>query len=261
MTGPGDRPPEETEVIPGRQAVLAALEAGRPLHRIMVGEGTAGALLNRILALARERGVPVHQVRREVLDARAGRCPHQGVLALAAARGYRSLDGLLEGVPPGQKALLVALAGVQDPGNLGAIARSAECLGAHGLVLPARRSAGLTAGAVRAGAGALEWLPVSRVANLARALEDLKGHGLWVVGAEADAKLAPWEVDLTVPLVLVLGGEDKGLGHAVRQACDLVVAIPTAGHVPSLNVAAAATTLLYEAIRQRRTGNAVRPST
>ncbi|MEW6545930.1 MAG: 23S rRNA (guanosine(2251)-2'-O)-methyltransferase RlmB [Bacillota bacterium] len=251
---PGTKSAEETEIIPGRQAVLAALEAGRPLHRIMVGERVASPPLARIMSLAHERGVPVQVVSRDVLDARAGGWPHQGVLAVAAAWEYRSLDDVLAGVPAGRPALLIALAGVQDAGNLGAIARSAECLGAHGLLVPARRSAGLTPGAARAAAGALEWLPVARVTNLARALAGLKGHGLWVVGAEADGEILPWQADLTVPLVLVLGGEERGLGHSVRQACDLVVRIPTVGHVSSLNVAAAAAILLYEADRQRRTG-------
>lgn len=251
--GPGGTPPgtPQPEVIPGRQAVLAALEAGRPLHRIMLGEGATGPAVARILALARERGVPVQVVDRGVLDARARGVRHQGVLAVAAADRYRTLEELLSGVPPGCPALLVALVAVQDPGNLGAICRSAEGLGAHGVVVPVRRSAGLTGGAVRAAAGALEWLPVARVTNLSRALADLKGKGLWVVGAEADGEVVPWEADLTVPLVLVLGGEDRGLGHAVRRACDLVVRIPTAGRIPSLNVAAAAAILLYEVLRQR----------
>jgi 23S rRNA (guanosine2251-2'-O)-methyltransferase len=208
-------------------------------------------MVARILTLAREKGVPVQVVDRGVLDARAGGVPHQGVLAVAAAERYRTLEDVLSAIPPGCPALIVALAGVQDAGNLGAICRSAEGLGAHGVVVPARRSAGLTGGTVRAAAGALEWLPVARVTNLARALADLKGKGLWVVGAEADGEAVPWEADLTVPLVLVLGGEDRGLGHAVRRACDLVVRIPTTGHVPSLNVAAAAAILLYEVQRQR----------
>jgi len=251
--GRGERPPgaRDPEVIPGRQAVLAALEAGRPVHRIMLGEGVTGPVVVRILALARERGVPVQVVDRGVLDARAGGLPHQGVLAVAAAVRYRTLEELLSAVPPGRPGLLIALVGVQDPGNLGAICRSAESLGADGVLVPVRRSAGLTVGAVRAAAGALEWLPVARVTNLARALGDLKGEGFWVVGAEADGEVVPWEADLTVPLVLVLGGEDRGLGHAVRRACDLVVRIPLAGHVPSLNVAAAAAILLYEVRRQR----------
>ncbi|MEW6398389.1 MAG: 23S rRNA (guanosine(2251)-2'-O)-methyltransferase RlmB [Bacillota bacterium] len=239
------------QIIPGRQAVLAALEAGRSIHRIMVGEGVAGPPVTRILVLARQRGVPVQVVGREVLDVRAGGLPHQGVLAVAAVEQYRTLEEVLAGIPAGCPPLLVAVAGVQDPGNLGAVCRSAECLGAHGVVIPVRRSAGLTGGAARAAAGALEWLPVARVTNLARTLSDVKGRGFWVVGAEADGDTLPWEADFTVPLVVVLGGEEKGLGHAVRQACDLVVRIPIAGHVPSLNVAAAAAILLYEVRRQR----------
>ncbi|MBC7338752.1 MAG: 23S rRNA (guanosine(2251)-2'-O)-methyltransferase RlmB [Firmicutes bacterium] len=247
--GRGGADASSCEIIPGRQAVLGALQAGRPLHRIMVAEGAA---VSRIVSLARERGVPVQVTTRQVLEARAGGLRHQGVLAVAAALSYRSLDHLLAGIPAGAPALLVALSGVEDAGNLGAICRSAECLGAHGLIIPARRSAGLTPGAARAAAGALEWLPVARVVNLARSLGEVKERGLWVVGAEADGESLPWEVDLSVPLVLVLGGEERGLGHAVRQACDLVVRIPTSGRVPSLNVAAAAAILLYEVGRQRR---------
>lgn len=248
-----------TEVIPGRQAVLAALEAGQPLHRIMIAERVTGPLVSRILALARARGVPVQVASRSALDSRAGGRPHQGVLAVAAAWPYRSPEEILSAVPAGQLPLLVALAAVQDAGNLGAICRSAECLGAHGVVIPARRSAGLTAGAARAAAGALAWLPVARVTNLSRALTGLKEQGLWVVGAEADGEVLSWEADLARPLVLVLGGEEKGLGQAVRRACDVVVRIPLAGRIPSLNVAAAAAILLYEVRRQREALG--RPST
>lgn len=256
--GPDRRPAaggdeDAGSAITGRQAVLAALEAGRPLHRILLGEGAGGSGIARILAMARQAGVPVQRAPGAVLTAAGGGPHHQGVVALAARRPYVQPEDLLEVARArGEVPLLVALAHVQDPGNLGAIVRSAEVLGAHGVMIPARRAAGLTVGAEKAAAGALEFLQVARVTNMGTALLDLGNRGLWVVGAEADGEVWPWEADLTGPLVLVLGGEDRGLGRPERKVCHQVVRIPRYGRIPSLNVAAAAAILLYEVVRQRQ---------
>jgi len=235
-------------VICGRNPVREALRAGRPVHKIIVA-GKGNGALREIAALARARGVPVLFADRAALDRLTGGVRHQGVAALAAPVGYVDPDGLVAGK---EKPLLVALAGVQDPRNLGAVVRTAEAAGADGVVIPARRAAGITPAAEKAAAGALAHLPVARVTNLARFLEQMKGKGLWVVGADPEAEQVYWDADLRGPLVLVVGGEEAGLGRVVRAACDLLVRVPMTGKVGSLNASVAAALLIYEVLRQRR---------
>ncbi|WP_258358942.1 23S rRNA (guanosine(2251)-2'-O)-methyltransferase RlmB [Moorella sulfitireducens (nom. illeg.)] len=239
------------DIIAGRNPVREALRAGRNLHKILVASRLEGRVVGEILALARSQGVPVQRVDRAALDRMAGD-RHQGVVALAAARGYVEMEDLLslareKGEPP----FLIMLDQVEDPHNLGAILRSAETAGAHGLIIPRRRTAGLTPAVARAAAGALEYVPVARVANLAQAIVKLKQEGLWVIGAEADGIREAFASDFTVPLVLVLGGEGQGLSPLVRSKCDFTVKLPVRGKINSLNVAAAATVLMYEVVRQR----------
>ena len=236
------------DVICGRNPVREALRAGRPIHKIIVA-GKGNGALREITSLARARGVPVQFADRAVLDRLTGGVRHQGVAALAAPVGYADPDGL---VAWKEKPLLVALAGVQDPRNLGAVVRTAEAAGADGVVIPARRAAGITPAAEKASAGALAYLPVARVTNLARFLEQMKEKGLWVVGADPEAEQVYWDADLRGPLVLVVGGEEAGLGRAVRAACDLLVRVPMTGKVGSLNASVAAALLIYEVVRQRR---------
>lgn len=242
-----------SEVIWGRNVVLTALKAGRPLNKILLAAGGHGRDVAEIRAQARARGVPVEEVDRRRLNQLAGEGSHQGVLALAAPRPYASVADLLTQVTAkGEVPLFLLLAHVEDPRNLGAAARSAAAAGAHGLIIPSRRAAAVTAAAEKAAAGALESLPVARVGNLHQTLRELKDAGLWVVGADMDGEQLYYEADLSGPLVLVVGGEDKGLGPLLRRECDLTVRIPMVGPVPSLNVAVAASLLLYEVLRQRR---------
>ena len=236
------------DVICGRNPVREALRAGRPMHKIIMA-GKGNGALREITSLARARGVPVQFADRAALDRLTGGVRHQGVAALAAPVGYADPDGLVAGK---EKPLLVALAGVQDPRNLGAVVRTAEAAGADGVVIPARRAAGITPAAEKASAGALAYLPVARVTNLARFLEQMKEKGLWVVGADPEAEQVYWDADLRGPLVLVVGGEEAGLGRAVRAACDLLVRVPMTGKVGSLNASVAAALLIYEVVRQRR---------
>jgi len=236
------------DVICGRNPVREALRAGRPVHKIIVA-GKGNGALREIATLARARGVPVQFADRAALDRLTGGVRHQGVVALAAPVGYADPDGLVAGK---ERPLLVALAGVQDPRNLGAVVRTAEAAGADGVVIPARRAAGITPAAEKAAAGALAHLPVARVTNLARFLEQMKEKGLWVVGADPEAEQVYWDADLRGPLVLVVGGEEAGLGRVVRAACDLLVRVPMTGRVGSLNASVAAALLIYEVLRQRR---------
>jgi 23S rRNA (guanosine2251-2'-O)-methyltransferase len=241
------------EKLTGIHAVREALHAGRSLQAVLVGRGRHGGRLQEIVQLAKSRGVPVRFEDGAQLDRAAGTREHQGVVALVAAQSTVSLEDLIArsraSEAPG---LLVLLDGVEDPQNLGAIIRSALAAGAGGAVIPERRAAGLTEAAARASAGAVAHLPVARVVNLARAMEELKEGSYWLVGLDERAERAHTDVDLTGPIGLVLGGEGQGLHDLVRARCDFLVSIGTSGPVRSLNVSVAAGIALFEVVRQRR---------
>lgn len=232
--------------------VLAALSSPtRQVHRVYLALGVKPGFEETVIAAARARGVEVERVARAWLDQRGGGRPHQGIMADAAPVGYADLDEVLARIPAGRDPFLMALDQVQDPHNLGAIIRTAAAAGADGLVVPERRAAGLSPGALRAAAGAGEWFPVVRVVNLARTIDQLRERGIWAVGADGEAELEVWRADLRRPLLLVVGGEDRGLGRLVREKCDFLVRLPMQPGVESLNASVAAAVLLYEARRQR----------
>jgi 23S rRNA (guanosine2251-2'-O)-methyltransferase len=241
-------------ILAGRHPVLEALRAGtRPIDEVLL-EGEAEGRHRDIWTLARQAGIRCGRAPRAALTALAGTSQHQGVVARVAARAYESLDALLA-VPARrlEPALFLALDQVQDPGNLGNLLRTAEALGAHGAVLLRNQAAGLTPGALRSAAGALEHLAIARVGNLAQTLELLKREGTWIVGAVASGPGAvpPWSLDLRGPVTVVLGSEARGLRPLVARSCDALTAIPQVGRIASLNVAAAGAALLYEVRRQR----------
>lgn len=226
-----------------------ALASGRALERVVVAHGRHGERIEEIIALARSRGVPVRFENREQLDRLAESAHHQGVVALAAAKGALALEELLARTRrPG---LIVLLDGVEDPRNLGAIVRTALAAGAAGIVIPERRAAGLTDTVAQTAAGALEHLPVARVKNVARAMEELKAANFWLVGLDERATAPYTGIDYTASVALVLGGEGKGLHELTRKQCDWLVSIPTVGPVRSLNVSVAAGVVLFEVVRQR----------
>ncbi|MDA8065792.1 MAG: 23S rRNA (guanosine(2251)-2'-O)-methyltransferase RlmB [Thermaerobacter sp.] len=238
------------DLLLGRRAVREALRAGRALRRIAAARGAES--LAELRGLARESGVVWEEVDRSRLDRLAGGHAHQGVVAWAAARGYVPLEAMLAAARErGEPPLLLALDGVQDPRNLGALLRTAEAAGVHGVIIPQRRSCGLTGAVAKAAAGAEEYVPVSAVVNLVRTLRELEDAGLWAVGADPTGERSYTEVDLCPPTVLVLGGEGKGLSRLVREGCDLLVRIPMRGTLASLNVSVAGALLMYEAVRQR----------
>ncbi|MDR0435126.1 MAG: 23S rRNA (guanosine(2251)-2'-O)-methyltransferase RlmB [Gracilibacteraceae bacterium] len=242
-------PKPDKDILGGRNAVLELLRSGREVHKLWLKSGSGRN--NDIRQAAAERGVPVQTADGAALNRLTGGSGHQGVAAWAAAKEYVDMDDILAvAAAKGEDAFIIALDEVEDPQNLGAILRSAEGMGVHGVLVPKRRSAGLTAAAARAAAGAMEYVPVARVANIARALAALKEQGLWVTGAERDG-IPIAGADLTGPRALVLGGEDKGLGRAVRAVCDEIVSLPARGRISSYNVAAAASICMYE-IRRRR---------
>jgi 23S rRNA (guanosine2251-2'-O)-methyltransferase len=242
--------------LTGPNAVREALAAGRPLQTVVIARGRHGGRLEEIVRLAKRNDVPVRFEDRARLDQMAGTREHQGVLAMVASQATLSLEDLLAGskardatAPSG---LLVLLDGVEDPQNLGAIIRSALAAGAAGIIIPERRAAGLGDAAARASAGAVAHLPVARVTNLARAMEELKSAGYWLVGLDERAERRYTDVDLRGSIALVLGGEGRGLHQLVRERCDFLVSIPSSGPVPSLNVSVAAGIALFEVVRQRR---------
>ncbi len=244
----------EMDRLTGIHAVREALESGRALERIVIARGRHGDRLEEIVTKARERGVPVRFEERAIVDKLAGTPQHQGVVAMAAAKHALDLEDLLERAPQGNNppGMLVVLDGVEDPHNLGAVIRSALAAGAGGIILPDRRAAGLNETVARAAAGALEHLPVARVVNIARAMEQLKEAGYWLVGLDERAEKKYTDVDYNGAIALVLGSEGAGLHELVRKRCDFLVSIPTTGPVRSLNVSVAAGVVLFEAVRQRQ---------
>lgn len=242
-----------SRTIEGRHAVAEALRAGMPLGRVLVAEGVgADAALEAILEAAADRGVTVERRPRRELDALSVRGAHQGVVAEAEDFAHAALSDVLAGVEDAERCLIIALDHVTDPGNLGAVARSAEVAGAAAVIVETRRSAAIGPAAYKASAGAIAHVPVVAVTNLARTLATLKAAGFWVAGASEKADTIAWDAPLDGRLVLVLGAEDKGLSRLVRETCDFLVALPVAGGVGSLNVAQAATVLAFEWVRRGR---------
>jgi 23S rRNA (guanosine2251-2'-O)-methyltransferase len=248
------------DIIVGVNAVSEALKAGRSISRILV-EQAPGGRLNVIIDAARAKQVPVERVDRARLEAVAHGQAHQGVIAYAATRTYASLGDLLK-IPRdrGETALFVILDGIEDPHNLGAVMRTVEAVGGHGVVVRSIRAVGLTPAAIKAAAGAAEYVAVAQVVNIARAMEDLKKSGVWLVGIDMTGPDDYTAVDYTAPTAIVVGGEGKGLGQLVRQRCDMLAHIPMRGKITSLNASVAAGVVLYEALRQRAGVELGRPS-
>ncbi|MGI6359303.1 MAG: 23S rRNA (guanosine(2251)-2'-O)-methyltransferase RlmB [Bacillota bacterium] len=240
------------EQLEGRNPVLEALQSGLAINRISIAKGVRGRPIDQIVALCKQQKVNLQWVDRSLLDRisqTGGR--HQGVIAEVASVGYASLDQVVESArQSGRDLLLVMLCGVEDPHNLGSVIRTAEAAGVHGVIIPRHRAAGVTAAVARASAGALVHMPVVRVTNLVDTVKQLKELGAFVVGADAAARQLAVECDLTGPLVLVLGGEGKGISRLLRDNCDCLVRFPMFGQVNSLNVSVSAALLIYEVVRQ-----------
>ena len=246
-------PKEEVEgQLEGRNALQEALRAGRTIDKVFIASGDTDKGLQRLAAEAKEAGAVVVPVDRRKLDQMSFTRSHQGVIALAAAHEYATIDEILEEAnSKGESALIVICDELTDPHNLGAIMRSAECAGAHGVIIPKRRSVGLTATVAKASAGAVEYMKVARVANINNAIHELKEKGVWVFGAAGEGSQPMYRADLTGPAAIVIGNEGDGMSQLVRKNCDMLVHIPMSGKITSLNASAAASILLYEAVRQR----------
>ena len=243
---------EADGIIEGRNAVTEALRAGVNIDKIFLARGETDATLGHIASTAREKGIVVVESDRRKLDNMSRTHAHQGVIAIAAVREYVDVDDILAiAAEKGEPPLIVVCDELSDPHNLGAVIRTAECAGAHGGIIPKRRSAGLTAVVAKTSAGAVAHVPVARVPNLVSCLKDLKDQGVWVFGTAADGNTNLYQADLKGPAAIVIGSEGEGMGRLVTENCDFKVSIPMKGKLNSLNASAAAAILLYEAVRQR----------
>jgi 23S rRNA (guanosine2251-2'-O)-methyltransferase len=247
------RPGPGRMLIEGRRPVVEALRAGRPIDRILLASGVGRSALGDLLDLAKGRGVEVQTVPRSLIDAEASSRAHQGVLAIVAPIQPIDLIELLAIPLAGREPpFFLALDGVEDPHNLGALARSAEAAGCHGLIVPRHRSAPLSAVAVKSSAGALEHLPVAEVPNLARAIERLRDSGVWCIGLDGTAQASLFDLELAdEPVCVIVGGEGAGLHRLVRDSCDVLIRIPMSGQIESLNASVAGALALFE-VRRRR---------
>ncbi len=240
------------DVLIGRNAVAEALKSGRGINKLLVASGDREGSIGEILALAREKGVLVQTVERSKIEAIAGGLRHQGVLAYVSPVAYVELEDILaRAVEKQEPPFLLLLDELEDPHNLGALLRTADAAGVHGVLIPKRRSCPLSATVAKTSAGAVEYVPVARIGNIAQTLKKLKEQGLWVVGADMDGTSAYYDADLTGPLVLIVGSEGKGIGRLTKENCDFVVRIPMLGRINSLNASVAGSILMYESMRQR----------
>ena len=236
----------------GRYPVLEALRSRRRVHRILIAQGPRDAGMSQLLDQARRVGVPVEPTPRRRLDELSKNANHQGVVAMVAPRTYADVEEILTRAKElGEDPLLIILDAIQDVHNLGSLIRTAEVVGAHGVILPEHRAAGLTPVVDKTSAGAVEFLPVAQVTNITRTLDDLKKRGIWCIGLEGSAKTRFDQANLKGPIALVVGNEGKGISRLVRDHCDLLVSLPMRGHVGSLNAAIAGSVALYEIWRQR----------
>jgi 23S rRNA (guanosine2251-2'-O)-methyltransferase len=241
------------EFIVGKNPVLEALRAGRSINKIWVSENAQRSQVQAVYQLAKEQGVIIQSVDKRKLDQTAGTTQHQGIVASVAAHNYVEVEDLLESIrEKGEVPFVLLLDEIEDPHNLGSILRSADCTGVHGVIIPKRRAVGLTATVAKTSAGAIEYVPVARVANMAQTIELLKKEGFWITGTDASGKQTISEPDYRVPTAIVIGSEGKGMGRLIKEKCDYVVRIPMVGHVNSLNASVAAALVMFEVLNQRQ---------
>ncbi|MDO4541396.1 MAG: 23S rRNA (guanosine(2251)-2'-O)-methyltransferase RlmB [Bacillota bacterium] len=241
------------EFIPGRNAVLEALRSGRSINKIFMAEGKQEGVIRQITALAKVNQVPIsHVPAKKLTELYDGN--HQGVIAAVAPRSYVEVEDILTVAKERQEdPFVVILAAIESPQNLGAIMRTAEIAGVHGIIIPKNNSVGLNATVAKISAGASEYMPVARVTNLTQAVQFLQEQGLWIYGADMEGTTL-WHQDMKGPMALIIGGEDKGIPRLLLKNCDFKVSIPMKGKIPSLNASAAAAVMIYEVMRQRWTG-------
>ncbi|MGL6015584.1 MAG: 23S rRNA (guanosine(2251)-2'-O)-methyltransferase RlmB [Selenomonadaceae bacterium] len=242
-----------SDVVIGRNAVTEALRSGRSINKILVAQGERQGSIKEVIALAKEKGIILQETEYRRLDEIAMGLRHQGVVAYAAPVDYVDLDDMLEAAAAkGEPPFLILLDELEDPHNLGAILRTADAAGVHGVLIPKRRSCPLSATVAKTSAGAVEYVPVARIGNVAQTIKLLKEKNMWVVGADMDGDKEYYEADLTGALVLVVGSEGRGISRLAKEHCDFLVRLPMNGHINSLNASVASSILMYESVKQRR---------
>lgn len=240
------------DMIIGRNPVMEAIKAERPINKILIAKGERKGSINQLISMAKEKRLVIQEVEHSFLNNMTDNANHQGVAALVSPFEYVEVDDILKiAAKSDRKPFILIADGVTDPHNLGALIRTAEALGVNGIIIPKRNSSAITSTVVKSSAGAVEYLPVARETNIVRCIEQLKKEGMWVIGADMDGKELLSKADFTVPIVLVVGGEDKGLGRLVKENCDIVVKIPMLGKISSLNASVAGAIMMYEVARQR----------
>lgn len=245
---------DNNEIIAGRNAVFEALRAERPLNKIIMQEGARGGSLGEILTMAKERHIPVENAKQEKLDKLAVGIRHQGIVALGAPVAFASLEDVFKKAEEkGEPPFIILLDELQDPQNVGAIIRTADAAGAHGVLMPKRRACPLNSVVAKISAGAVNYVPIVQIGNIPQTMDELKERGCWIVGADMDGECV-YKSNVKGAIVLVVGAEGKGLGRLVKQKCDLIVSLPMHGGVNSLNASNAAAVLMYEIVRQRMMG-------
>lgn len=238
--------------IQGRNPVMEALKSGREIDKILLAKGTEGGSLIKILAKAKEKGIPIQYVDRQKINEMASSTSHQGIIAMVAAYKYVHFEDIIENRANKDKdPFILILDEIMDPHNLGSIMRTANAVGVDGIIIPKRRSVGLTAVVAKTSAGAIEYVPVAKVSNIAQTIDKIKEKGIWVAGAHMDGDKDHYNTDLKGPLALVIGNEGEGISRLIKEKCDFLVKLPMVGQVPSLNASVAAAVLMYEVFRQR----------
>lgn len=244
---------DEAGILEGRNPVMEALKSGRSINRIIISSGDREGSINKILAIAKEKGIVIQEVEKSRLDTLSVTGAHQGIVAYVSPKDYVEPQVFLDKAKlKDEEVFLLILDGITDPHNFGSIIRTADAVGVHGIIIPKRRAVALNATVAKASAGALEYIDVARVTNIAMTIDDLKEKGIWIVGTDSAAQKKYDEADLKGPIALVIGGEGEGIGKLIHDKCDFTVSIPMVGGVSSLNASVAAAILMYEVKKQRK---------
>lgn len=238
--------------LEGRNPVIEALKAGRTVEKLYIAKGANEGSIRQVISMAREKGIVINEVERAKLDAMSETGSHQGVIAVVSPYSYVDVDDILDiAQKKGEPPFIIVLDEIYDPHNLGSILRTANAVGAHGVIISKRRAVGLTPTVAKASAGAIEYVKVAKVTNIVQTLKSLKDKGIWVIGADMDGDRPYYEADLKGPIALVVGNEGEGIGKLVKENCDIIVKLPMKGEISSLNAGVAGGIIMYEILRQR----------